>query len=107
MINCVARLVVLFLILFTSAVWAHGGNDHVMGTVTVIDATHMELKTSEGVVVSVVLTDKTEYASKNNPPTAKPRVGDRVAADVVKDGKVLRAVEIGFSTPAGKAKSSK
>ena len=107
MINHIAVLVAYFLIFFASPGWTHGGNDHVMGTVTAIDANHLEVKTPEGAVVSVMLTGKTEYFSKNNPPTAKPRVGDRVVADVVKEGKALRAVEIAFTTPDKKARSSR
>jgi hypothetical protein len=104
MVNLISVLVAYFSIFFASPGWTHGGNDHFMVTVTTVDATYLEGKTPEGAVVSVVLTDKTDYVSKNNPPTAKPHVGDRVVADVVQDVKALRAVEIGFPTPGEKAK---
>ena len=63
------------------------------------------MKTPQGEVVSIMLTDKTGFASKSTPPTPKPRVGDRVVIDVVKDG--LRALGMEFSTPGEKPKSSK
>jgi hypothetical protein len=104
MSNLLAILVVWLSILSASSGWTHDGM-HVMGTVTAIDANHLAVKTPQGEVVSIMLTDKTEYASKNTPPTPKPRVGDRVVIDVVKDG--LRALGMEFSTPAEKPKSSK
>lgn len=107
MVNLVAVFVVWFLMISAVPSWGHGGNEHVMGTVTVIDATHLEVKTPQGATVSIKLTDKTEYASKNTPPTPKPRTGDRVVIDVVKDGNELKALGMEFSTPAEKLKSTK
>jgi len=104
MLNLIAVLVVLFSIVSSSPSWSHGGNEHVMGTVTAIDAAHLEVKTPQGATVSIKLTDKTEYASKNTPPMPKPRAGDRVVIDVVKDGNELRALGMEFSTPGEKHK---
>lgn len=103
--NVLVLLIVCFSILFASSGWTHEGI-HVMGTVTAIDATHLDVKTPEGRTVSVTLTDKTTFASKNTPPTSRPKVGDRVVIDVVKDGNGLKALEMEFSTPGDKAKSS-
>lgn len=102
--NLLAILVVCFSILSASSGWTHDGL-HVMGIVTAIDANYLAVKTPQGEVVSIILTDKTGYASKNAIPTPKPRVGDRVVIDVVKDG--LRALEMEFSTPGEKPKTSK
>ena len=104
MINLIAILVAGLSMVSVSPGWAHGGNEHVMGTVTVIDTAHLEVKTPQGATVSIKLTDKTEYASKNTPPTPKPGVGDRVVIDVVKDGNGLKALGMEFSTPGGKHK---
>jgi len=101
-----AVLIVCFSILSASSGWAHEGI-HVMGIVTAIDATHLDVKTPQGGTVSVTLTDKTAFASKNTPPAPRPKVGDRVVIDVVKDGNGLKALEMEFSTPGDKAKSSK
>ena len=105
--NVMATLIVCSSMLFATTGWTHGGNQHVMGSVTAIDATHLDVKTPEGKTVSVMLTDKTTFASKNTPPTPRPKVGDRVVIDVVKDGNGLKALEMEFSTPGDKAKSSK
>jgi len=107
MINLIAMLVVFFSILCGSPAWAHGGYEHVMGTVTAIDAAHFDVKTPQGETVSIMLTDKTNYKPKNIPPAPKPRVGDRVVIEAVKEGTGLRALGMQFSTPAEKLKSSK
>jgi hypothetical protein len=104
MIKLVAVFFVWFSIVSASPSWGHDGNEHVLGTVTAIDAIHLEVKTPQGGTVSIKLTDKTEYASKNIPPMPKPRAGDRVVIDVVKDGNELRALGMEFSTPGGKHK---
>ena len=106
MINLIATLVVCFSMLWGVPAWAHSG-DHVMGTITAIDANHLDVKTPQGGTVSITLTDKTAFASKNTSPTPRPKVGDRVVIDVVKDGNGLKALEMEFSTPGDKAKSSK
>ena len=50
----VRHLLFAFILLFTSAtVWAHGSGQHVLGTVTAIDSTHIEVKTPKGAMVSV------------------------------------------------------
>jgi hypothetical protein len=103
MINLIAMLVVCFLMLWGSPAWAHSG-DHVMGTVIAIDAAHFDVKTPQGETVSIKLTDKTTYASKNMPPAPKPRVGDRVVIEAVKEGTGLRALGMEFSTPGQKFK---
>lgn len=101
MSNLLAILVVCLSILVASSGWTHDGM-HVMGTVTAIDAAHFDVKTPQGEAVSIKLTDKTTYASKNIPPANKPRVGDRVVIDVVKEGTELRALGMQFSTPGQK-----
>lgn len=108
MVNLVAILIAFLSIFSASPAWTHGGNQHVMGTVTAIDVHHLELKTPKGETVSVQLTDKTEYVSKNTPPAnGRPRVGDRVVIDVVKEGNSLRALEMEFSTPGTNTKPSR
>lgn len=59
MSNLIAILVVCLSVLSASSGWTHDGM-HVMGTVTTIDANHLVVKTPQGEVVSMMLTDKTE-----------------------------------------------
>lgn len=97
-------LAFLFLGLTTGA-WAHGTGQHVLGTITAIDASHVEVKTVKDGTVSVQLTDRTRYLAKGKTgsPSA-PQVGDRVVIETAKTGETLTATEIRFSPgrPAAK-----
>ena len=59
---------------------AHEGHDHtVMGTVTAVDAKHIEVKTQEGKVVSARVNEKTTYFKGKIPATLDDvKVGLRV-----------------------------
>jgi hypothetical protein len=78
--------------------FAHGADQHVLGTIMAIDATHVEVKTSKGQSVNVRVNKKTLYKDQRNPKDANvPEVGDRVVIKATKDGKVLVATEVHFS----------
>ena len=93
------RLIVSVMCLFISTLsFAHDGDQHVLGTITAIDATHVEVKTSKGQSVNVRINKKTLYKDQRNPKDADvPEVGDRVVIKATKNGKVLVATEIHFS----------
>ena len=75
--------------------FAHGGYTHVMGTVTAIDATHVEVKTKAGRVVSVKLTEATKYTKEGAAATAKDvQVGHRVSVEAKPKGEDLEASEV-------------
>jgi hypothetical protein len=81
--------------------WAHGTGQHVLGTVTAIDAQRIEVKTPKGKTVDVQLNKQTRFKEKGNPKgTNLPSVGDRVVIEATKDDKALTATEVHFS--AGK-----
>ena len=78
--------------------FVHGADQHVLGTLTAIDANHVEVKTSKGQSVNVRINKKTIYKDQRNPKDANlPEVGDRVIIKATKEGKVLLATEIHFS----------
>ena len=88
----------LVFLLATPAAWAHGTGQHVLGTVTAIDGTHLEVKTQKGATVEVQINKQTRFKEKGNPKgTNLPEVGDRVVIEVIKDEKVLTATEVNFS----------
>jgi hypothetical protein len=93
------RLIVAFTCLFISTLsFAHGADQHVLGTIVAIDTTHVEVKTRKGQSVEVRVNKKTQYKDERNSKVANvPEVGDRVVIKAVKDGKVLLATEIHFS----------
>jgi hypothetical protein len=79
--------------------WAHGTGQHVLGTVTAIDANHIEVKTPKGNTVDVQLNKQTRFKEKGNPMgTNLPEVGDRVVIEATKEDKALTATEVHFST---------
>jgi hypothetical protein len=95
-------LACLFL-LSAPAAFAHGTGQHVLGTVTAIDGTHIEVKTQKGTTVSVALTKQTRFKEKGNPKsTEPPSVGDRVVIEATKDEKDkkggLVATEVHYSS---------
>ncbi|RPH81383.1 MAG: hypothetical protein EHM80_02515 [Nitrospiraceae bacterium] len=98
------RLLVTLTCLFMSAPrFAHSAEQHVLGTITAIDATHVEIKTTMGQSVQVLVNKKTRYKDESNPKKATmPEVGNRVvimAEKIEKKGSnVLQANTIHFSS---------
>ena len=98
------RLIVTLTCLFMSMPsFAHSTDQHVLGTIMAIDATHVEVKTAKGQSVTVQVNKKTRYKDESNPKEANmPEVGDRVvikAEKIEKKGdNVLLATEIHFSS---------
>jgi hypothetical protein len=78
--------------------FAHGADQHVLGTIMAIDASHVEVKTTKGQSVNVRVNKKTQYKDERNSKVANvPEVGDRVVIKATKDGKMLLATEVHFS----------
>ncbi len=72
-------------------VMAAGTDIHVLGTVTAIDAKHIEVKTAKGPIVSVLLNKQVRFRNKSNPKsTDSPTVGDRVIIEASKDDKTKK-----------------
>jgi hypothetical protein len=94
------RVILTLACLFIStASFAHGTDQHVLGTVTAIDATHVEVKTPMGGTVGLRVNKQTLFKEKNNPKGANvPVVGDRVVIKATKNDKLLLATEIHFSS---------
>ena len=94
------RLIVTLTCLFISTPsFAHSADQHVLGTITAIDATHVEIKTSMGQLVNVRINKKTRYKDESNPKKATmPEIGNRVVIMATKDDKVLLATDIHFSS---------
>ena len=81
-----AVLTVLLSIGAFSSVQAHGSGHHVMGTVSAVDASHVEVKTNEGKVVSARLDKETKYFRGNAPATlADVKIGMRIVLHLTGD----------------------
>ena len=83
--------------LLAAQVFAHGGFEHVQGTVVKVDNSVMTVKTTKGDVV-VKLNAKTEITKENHAAqVADLKAGSRVVVDVPEDDKTMTAhsVKIG------------
>jgi len=81
-----AALTVILLLGAFSSIQAHGGGRHVMGTVSAVDASHVEVKTNEGKIVSARLDKETKYFRGNAPATlADVKIGMRIVLHLTAD----------------------
>jgi len=79
---------------------AHGGLEHVIGTVVKISDSSISVKTTTGKIVDVSLDEKTTFARAKQPiEKAMIKVGDRIVIHAAKvtEKLVARTVEIGVS----------
>ncbi|MCX5723049.1 MAG: DUF5666 domain-containing protein [Nitrospirae bacterium] len=89
------------LCLIATTAFAHGTGQHVLGTITAIDATHLEIKTPKGQTVNVLVTKQTRFREKGNPnSTHVPSVGDRVVIEASTANQVLTATDVHYSSGA-------
>lgn len=90
----------LGLVLLTVMEWAHGGFDHVIGTVTKLDNNVLTVKTAKG-DVDVRLNDQTEITKSNlKAGGADLKPGARVVVDIPEGSKdkVAHSVKVGVVT---------
>ncbi len=87
------------LCLISATAFAHGSGQHVLGTVTAVDATHLTIKTPKGQTVNVQMNKQTKFREKGNPKSANlPAVGDRVVIEATKTNKILTATEVHYAS---------
>jgi hypothetical protein len=95
------RSSVVLLIAFgaLTAGWAQAADLlHVLGTVTAIDATHIEVKTAKGAIVSVLLDKQVKLKKKNDSKSINPpEVGDRVIIEATRDKQKVTATIVHYS----------
>ena len=103
----IALVTVLALALLPAIVSAHGGEEHVVGTVTKVSDTSVTVKTTAGKMVDVGFDAKTTYARAKLPiQKSEVKVGDRIVIHAVEVNEKLVAhtVELGGATTAAKTK---
>jgi hypothetical protein len=97
----VALVMVMALALLPTILSAHGGEEHVIGTVTKVSDTSVTVKTTTGKIVEVGFDAKTTYARTKLPAQkADVKVGDRIVIHAVEVNEKLFAhtVELGAAT---------
>jgi hypothetical protein len=88
-------LALAFCLALAGSLLAHGGYTDVLGTVTAMDATHVEVKTRAGKIVSVKLSDATKYMKSGKASAASDmQVGQRVKVEAKGHGANLEAAEV-------------
>ena len=100
-----ALILVACLALISAAAFAHGDEQHVMGTVASVSKDAITVKTTANAMVTVAVVPQTTF--NKNKAAAKPsdlNVGDRVVihAKEPSEGRLV-ADTVQFSTPASKA----
>lgn len=99
MVRLIGAFFLFIVFIFGAPVFAHEAHIHIMGTVTVLDADHVGVKTMDGATASILLTDDTKYRrGKMAASRADLKIGDRVVAEVIKGGDKLVASEVRFSS---------
>jgi uncharacterized membrane protein len=101
--SLVAFFGIMALALLPTTIFAHGGEEHVIGTVTSISDTSVTVKTTAGKTVAVGFDAKTTFARvKQVIQKSDIKVGDRIVIHAVEANEklVARTVEIGSTTTA-------
>ena len=103
-------LALTFLLLATAApVFAHGGFDHVIGTVSKVDNNVMTVKTAKG-DVDVKLDAKTEITKGDQKAALEDlKPGSRVVVDIPEGSKdrIAHSVKVGVAAAAAHAAAHK
>jgi len=103
----VALLAIVSLALLPTVATAHGGEEHVTGTVTKISDTSVTVKTTAGKTVEIGFDAKMTTYERAKQPIQKTdiKVGDRVVIHAMEmnEKMVAHSVEVGTATTAKKA----
>ena len=87
--------VTILLLLMATILYAHGNEQHVMGTVTNITATAITVKTQDGNSVEVFVGQDTKFMRGGQPISAKDvKQGDRIVIHANKKGEKLTATTV-------------
>jgi len=83
------------LIFWSTIVLAHGNQQHVMGTVTKVDAASISVKTTAGEEKVVMILPTTKFVKGTAGASPRDlRVGDRVVIHAKPEGNMLNATEV-------------
>jgi hypothetical protein len=84
--------------------WAHGDEQHVVGTVTKIEGASINVKTNDGTVKTVMVVNDTKFVKNGAGAKLEDlRVGDRVVIHAKAMGDMLHATEVKFGATSKEA----
>ncbi len=99
----VTRILICTLLLGTLA-FAHGGMEHILGTVTAVTDHSLSVKTRDGAARTVEFDGETKFVKGDAPATIKDvHVGSRVAIHAHKSDNSLHAAEVRIGADAAKS----
>lgn len=91
--------ITIAILLFAFLAFAHGNEEHVIGTIASISKTSITVHTTKNETKEVAITDKTTFETQKGPAKAEDmRVGDRVVIHADKQGEKLVAHIVKFSS---------
>src|SRR5215510_13362253 len=91
--------ILTLVVLFASLAFAHGNEEHIMGTVAKISNTSITVQTTKNEMKEITVTDKTTFENAGSPAKADDlKVGDRVVIHATKNGNKLVAETVKFGT---------
>ena len=91
-------------LLLSVLTFAHGGMEHIMGTVTAISDHSLSVKTNNGAVTAVEVDSETRFTKGDAAATVKDvQVGSRVVIHAHKHDNSLRAAEVRIGEAAAPA----
>ena len=104
----VAGAALIVALAFSSVVFAHAGHPHrFMGTVSAVQDEQIEVKLTDGKIVTFVLDEKTIYRQGKTKVIGKlPKAGERVVVSAmpVDAGKMMTAVTVQLPVPVTAAR---
>ena len=101
----VALLAILTLALLPTIASAHGGEEHVTGTVTAVSDTSVTVKTTAGKAVTVAFDEKSTFTRGDQPmQKSEIKVGDRVVIHAAEVNEKLFAHTVQIGAANAKAK---
>jgi hypothetical protein len=91
-------------LLVSAPAFAHGGMEHILGTVTGITDHTLSVKTSDGAALTFEFDGETKFTKGDAPATVKDvRVGSRVAIHAHKHDNALHAAEVRIGTSTARS----
>jgi hypothetical protein len=93
--NKTGSVMAVLALVASALAYSHEGHQHLKGTVTKLDGMRMELKSTDGKLVTVSLTKETKYFRDKMAVTASDvQVGSRVVIDLDHRGSEQVALEV-------------
>ena len=97
---------VLFVVTFATIGYAHEGHTHkILGTVTSVQGSHLDVKTTDGKVITITIDAKTAITrGQTKLDAAALKAGERVSVDYTQSKNVntAKAVKLGEAPAAAK-----